>query len=257
MSRRKDFEPSTNRERRAEILKTALKMNEVGLNQGSAGNVSLRIGDFTENNGFMVTPSGIPYDECTVDDMVPMTMEGLWSGKMKPSSEWKFHRDIYKDRPDVNAVIHTHSTFATTIACLGKDIPAFHYMVAVAGGRNIRCAPYHTFGSQELSDATVKALLRRKACLLGNHGMIVTGPNLKKALAMAVEVEELCEMYWRTLQVGGGNMIDDEEMGRVLVKFQTYGQFAPPMENDEDEYRPKLDPRKTHNPKVSLPKMRR
>ena len=256
MAVNRERELRNDRERRFELLKTAREMNAIGLNEGSSGNVSLRLGEFKEDWGFLVTPSGMPYDECTPEDMVPMSKDGLWSGKMKPSSEWRFHRDIYAAKPEVKAVIHTHSTFATTIACLGKEIPAFHYMVAVAGGRTIRCAPYHTFGSQELSDVTVEALLRRKACLLGNHGMIVTGPTLKKALALAVEVEKLCEMYWRTLQVGGANMIDDEEMGRVLVKFQTYGQFSPPTEEDEKANKPKVKIHPEFNPRVSLPKKR-
>ncbi|WP_259782534.1 class II aldolase/adducin family protein [Aestuariispira ectoiniformans] len=206
---------------RVELLDTAREMNAIGINQGTSGNVSVRSGD-----GFLITPSGLPYDESTPDDMVPMTLDADWSGDRKPSSEWRFHLDIYKARDDVQAVVHVHSTFATTIACLGKEIPAFHYMVAVAGGKTIRCAPYHTFGTQELSDVTVDALVDRKACLLANHGMIATGPNLKKALAMAVEVEKLCEMYWRTLQLGGGPVLDDAEMDIILSKFQSYGQFA-------------------------------
>ena len=206
---------------REELLQTARDMNTVGINQGSSGNVSVRCGD-----GYLITPSGMPYDECTPEDMVMMDMSGEWSGTYKPSSEWRFHQDIYAVRPDAQAIVHVHSTFATTIACLGKEIPSFHYMVAVAGGKTIRCARYETFGTQELSDAVVEAMEDRTACLMANHGMIATGPNLKKALAMAVEVEKLSEMYWRVLQLGGGNMLSDSEMDTILEKFKGYGQFS-------------------------------
>ncbi len=203
------------------LLATAREMNEVGINQGSAGNASVR-----EKSGYMITPSGMPYDECEAEDMVSMSMSGEATGLRKPSSEWRFHQDIYQAREDVNAIVHVHSTFATTLACLGNDIPPFHYMIAVAGGKTIRCAPYHTFGSQELSGVVVDAMQDRNACLMANHGMIATGPTLKKALAMAIEVEKLCEIYWRVSQLGGGNMIEDAEMDRILEKFQSYGQFT-------------------------------
>ena len=208
---------------RQDLLDTALKMNAVGINQGSAGNVSVRSGD-----GYLITPSGMPYDECAPEDMVQMTLEGEASGPRKPSSEWRFHQDLYRAREDAEAIVHVHSTFATTLACLGKEVPSFHYMVAVAGGKTIRCAPYHTFGTQELSDVVVEAMEDRKACLMANHGMLAMGPNLKKALAMAVEVEKLCEIYWRVLQLGGGNMIEDAEMDHILEKFKSYGQFSKP-----------------------------
>lgn len=206
---------------RKALLDTAKEMNAVGINQGSAGNVSVRM-----KEGYIITPSGMPYDECTPEDMAFMTLEGEASGPKKPSSEWRFHQDLYKAREDVNAIVHVHSTFATTIACLGKEVPPFHYMVAVAGGKTIRCAPYETFGTQALSDVVVEAMLDRKACLMANHGMLAAGSDLKKALAMAVEVEKLCEIYWRTLQVGGGNMIEDAEMDHILEKFKSYGQFS-------------------------------
>ncbi len=206
---------------RQELLETALQMNAVGINQGSAGNVSVRQGE-----GYLITPSGMPYDECAPEDMAHMTLDGEASGPKKPSSEWRFHQDMYRARDDVKAIVHVHSTFATTIACLGQEVPSFHYMVAVAGGKTIRCAPYHTFGTQELSNVVVEAMQDRKACLMANHGMLAIGPTLKKALAMAVEVEKLCEIYWRVLQAGGGNMIDDTEMDHILDKFKSYGQFT-------------------------------
>jgi len=195
-------------------------MNEAGLNQGTAGNVSVRVPD-----GFLITPTGMLYDDCTFTDMVHMSMDGDVFGSLKPSSEWRFHRDLYTSRSDAEAVVHVHSSFATTLACVGDDIPSFHYMIAVAGGKTVRCAPYYTFGTQELSDAVVDAMVDRKACLMGNHGMLAMGPDLKQALAMAVEVEKLCEIYWRVLQVGGGKLIGDKEMDHILKKFETYGQF--------------------------------
>ncbi|MEH6476426.1 MAG: class II aldolase/adducin family protein [Sneathiella sp.] len=203
-----------------QLLNTARAMNEAGLNQGSAGNVSVRVPD-----GFLITPTGMLYEDCTFTDMVHMSMDGDVFGSLKPSSEWRFHRDLYANRPDAEAVVHVHSSFATTLACVGDDIPSFHYMIAVAGGKTIRCTPYYTFGTQELSNAVVDAMVDRKACLMGNHGMLAMGPDLKQALAMAVEVEKLCEIYWRVLQVGGGKLIGDKEMDHILNKFETYGQF--------------------------------
>jgi len=204
-----------------ELLTTARQMNGVGLNHGSAGNVSVRI-----ETGYIITPSGMLYEECEPVDMVSMNLQGEGVGNKKPSSEWRFHQDIYVARPDVHAIVHVHSTFATTIACLGQEVPPFHYMIAAAGGRTIRCAPYHTFGTQELSDVVVGAMEDRHACLMANHGMIAIGPNLKKALAMAIEVEKLSEVYWRTLSIGGGVMIKDAEMDHILEKFKSYGQFS-------------------------------
>lgn len=211
----------SNKLQKEQLLETAREMNAVGLNQGSAGNVSLRY-----EHGYLITPTGMAYDECIADDMVLMDFNGQSSSERKPSSEWRFHQDIFLERSDVNAVVHVHSTFATTIACLGKAVPSFHYMVAVAGGKNIRCADYHTFGTQALSDAVMTALTDRKACLMANHGMLAVGPDLKKALAMAVEVEKLCEIYWRLLPLGGGNMVSDAEMDVILDKFSSYGQFT-------------------------------
>jgi L-fuculose-phosphate aldolase len=150
-------------------------------------------------------------------------MEGF-GARRAPSSEWRFHRDIYRARPDADAVVHTHAPFCTSLACLRRGIPAFHYMVAVAGGKDIRCAPYATFGTQSLSDHALAALDGRKACLLANHGMIGIGATLSAALALSVEVETLAEMYWRALQLGEPVLLDDAEMGVVLEKFRTYGQ---------------------------------
>ena len=193
-------------------------MNSLGINRGKSGNVSARWKD-----GFLITPSGLPYEETRPADIVFVDRKGNPTGKRPPSSEWRFHHDIYRTRKDAQAVVHVHSSFATTLACLGMGVPAFHYMIAVAGGNSIRCAPYATFGTQELSDHALKAMADRKACLLANHGMIATGDNLKNALALAVEVEALCEQYWRAVQIGEPAILSDAEMATVLEKFKTYG----------------------------------
>lgn len=206
---------------RAEVLKTASDMVTSGLNKGKSGNVSVRI-----DGGFLITPSGVDYAALRPADVVHVEMSGQSIGALKPSSEWRFHRDIYLHRPDVGAVVHAHSPFCTALACAGRGIPAFHYMIAVAGGRDLRCAPYATFGTQELSDYTLGALEGRKACLLANHGMVAVGRTLGRALAMAQEIETLAEQYWRVLQIGPPVILDDDEMDRVLEKFKTYGENA-------------------------------
>jgi len=208
---------------RREIIATARRMNALGINQGKSGNLSHRI-----SGGFLVTPTGMDYDTLKPADIVAMDFDGAHRGPRLPSSEWRFHRDILAARPEANAVIHTHAMFATTLACLGREIPAFHYMVAVAGGDGIRCAPYATFGTEALSRHAVSALEGRKACLLANHGMIAVGDTLKATLALAVEVETLAAMYWRALQVGEPNLLDAAEMARVIEKFRTYGQQVSP-----------------------------
>jgi len=206
---------------RKQIMATALRMNALGINRGKSGNVSARWKD-----GFLVTPSGLPYQETKPGDIAFVDGKAAARGKRPPSSEWRFHFDIYQRKSEVNAVVHTHSSFATTLACLEMAVPAFHYMVAVAGGNNIYCAPYATFGTQTLSDNALRALERRKACLLANHGMIATGESLKSALALAVEVEALCEQYWRALQIGKPNLLSDAEMAVVVEKFKTYDMQA-------------------------------
>ena len=201
------------------IIATALDMNELRLNRGKSGNISARI-----DKGFLVTPTGLAYESMQPIDIVAMTQDGKARGPRLPSSEWRFHRDIYAARREVGAIVHAHSPFATSIACLGRDIPPFHYMIAVAGGKDIRCAAYATFGTQQLSDHALRALEGRKACLLANHGMIAVGTSLTAALALAVEVEALAEQYWRALQIGTPNLLSDAEMEVVLEKFRTYGQ---------------------------------
>lgn len=210
---------------REQLLNTTRKLHELGLNKGTSGNASVRDGD-----GFLVTPSGMDVDAMTPHDMVAMDLDGQLRAKgtneRKPSSEWRFHRDILQARPEINAVIHAHSMFATTMACLHKEIPAFHYMIAVTGGDSIRCAPYALFGSQALSDNALQALQDRRACLLANHGMIVVGETLNQAMDIAVEVENLCEQYWRALQVGEPPVLSEQEMAEVFQSFKGYGKWA-------------------------------
>jgi L-fuculose-phosphate aldolase len=164
------------------------------------------------------------YDACEPGDMVKVGADGTPAGRRRPSSEWRFHRDIYGARPDAGAVVHTHSPVATALACQEQGIPAFHYMVARFGGTDVRCAAYATFGSQELSDAIVSALEGRCACLMAHHGMVVFGRDLNQALALAIELETLCEQYWRVLQLGAPKLLPADEMTRVMAKFATYGQ---------------------------------
>ncbi|WP_404383221.1 class II aldolase/adducin family protein [Caenispirillum salinarum] len=210
-------------------LSTALVRK--GLNRGTAGNASIRVDD----DSFLVTPSGVEPHAMKPADTVVMEMDGRFRGERAPSSEWRFHRDILQAREDVGCVIHTHAPFCTTLACLGRGIPSFHYMVAAAGGHDVRCAPYATFGTQVLSDHALEALDGRRACLLAHHGMIVTGETWQKALKLAVELEELAEQYWRILQVEPNPpLLDAAEMDRVLEKFKTYGR---PIEADEDGQR--------------------
>jgi L-fuculose-phosphate aldolase len=208
---------------RQEVIATALAMNAAGINRGKAGNVSVRL-QRDGFDGFLVTPTGLPYAQLVPADITAMTLDGGPAGPRLPSSEWRFHRDIYRSRADAGAIVHTHSPFATSLACLARGIPAFHYMVAVAGGADIRCAPYATFGTQALSDHAVAALEGRRACLLAQHGVIALGSSLERALALAVEVETLAEMYWRALQIGEPVTLPDDEMRVVIGKFATYGQ---------------------------------
>ena len=206
----------------ATVLATARAMNASGINRGSAGNVSARCAP--GDGSFLVTPTGMAYAACAADDMVKVGADGKASGRRKPSSEWRFHRDIYAARPEAGAVVHTHSPFATALACQEQGIPAFHYMVARFGAADVRCAGYATFGTQELSDAIIRAMEGRNACLMAHHGMVVFGRDCEQALALAVELETLCEQYWRVLQLGAPKLLSDEEMQRVLVKFAGYGQ---------------------------------
>ncbi|MCX8087309.1 MAG: class II aldolase/adducin family protein [Rhodocyclaceae bacterium] len=203
----------------SELLAAARAMNAAGINRGAAGNVSARCA-----GGFLITPTGMAYDECTPEDIVKVGADGTALGRRKPSSEWRFHRDIYAARPEAGAILHAHSPFATALACQEIEIPPFHYMIARFGGETIRCAAYATFGTQELSDAILIALQDRRACLMAHHGMAVFGAHLKEALALAIEFEALCEQYWRVLQLGKPKLLPADEMARVLEKFKNYGK---------------------------------
>ncbi|KAA0676684.1 class II aldolase/adducin family protein [Roseomonas genomospecies 6] len=221
---------------RRSIIDTCLAMNGAGINQGASGNLSVRVED-----GFLITPSSLPYDETTPEDIVEMGFDGTYVGRRRPSSEWRFHRDILKARPDADVVLHAHSTFATALAVHGRGIPSFHYMVALAGGDSIRCAPYATFGTQELSDHAVAALDGRLACLLANHGMIVLGKTLKGALALAVEVETLARQYLYAHLLGEPVILPPEEIERVAEKMRRMKYGLPPDEDaaPEDTARPR------------------
>ncbi len=203
----------------AQVLATARALMTHGLNRGSAGNVSVRF-----EHGFIISPTGMDYEDCTPDDMVFVAMDGSPSGIRKPSSEWPFHCDIYRHFPAAGAIVHTHSPFATSLACMEMEIPPFHYMIARFGGRDIRCADYATFGTQDLSDAIAAAMQDRCACLMSHHGMVVYGHDLDHALKLAIELETLCEQYWRALQVGQPKLLSDGEMQRIMQKFNGYGQ---------------------------------
>ena len=203
---------------RERLVATARRMNALGINQGSSGNVSARV-----EGGFLVTPSGLPYEDLQPADVVHVSLGGHATGHREPSSEWRFHRDIYATRAEAGAVVHTHSAFATTLACLGRAIPAFHYEVAFAGGNDIRCAPYRTFGTQDLSDAALTALEGRRACLLAHHGVIAFGSDLDDALRLADKVEALARLYWQAIQVAEPTILDDAEMAGIADRFRHYG----------------------------------
>lgn len=204
---------------RKAIIAACLKMNDLGINQGSSGNISVRTKD-----GLLITPSGIPYDRMKPDQIVAMDFDAGYRGDWLPSSEWRMHMDALAARPEAGAVIHTHAIYATALSCLRKDIPAFHYMIGVAGGTSLRCSGYATFGTQALSDTMLEALKDRTACLLANHGMICLGASLDKALALAVEIETLCKQYFVACQAGKPVILGQREMKTVLARFRTYGK---------------------------------
>jgi L-fuculose-phosphate aldolase len=220
---------------RSEMVETCRRMNESGINQGTAGNLSIR-----NPSGFLITPTSLPYSRMEPSDIVQMYFDGTYDGARRPSSEWRFHRDILQSRRDIDAVLHCHSVYATTLAVHHKTIPSFHYMTGVAGGTTIRCARYATFGTQALSDAALEALEGRLACLLGQHGQISLGKTLASALALAIEVETLSRLYVQALTLGEPPVLSDEEMERVLkqMKQMSYGQ-APDLEGINEVARPR------------------
>jgi len=205
---------------RAALVAACRELTRRGLTYGTSGNVSIR----RDEHGFFISPTGAVYEELAPEDVALMDFAGRWYGRRRPSSEWRFHRDILEARSDVGAIVHTHSRYATALACTGRGIPAFHYMVAVTGGTQIRCAPYRTFGSQELSDAALGALGNSNTCLLANHGVIALGVDVAHALKLAGEVESLAAQYTTAVALGDVRILDDGEMRRVVEKFRTYGK---------------------------------
>lgn len=219
MSKGKSRRPSEKSLRKA-VLDTALAMSSSGLSPGRSGNVSCRFDD-----GMLITPSGVRYDDIDPDDIVFVSADGsVPDDRQTPSTEWYFHLAAYRARPDRFAVVHTHSMHATVLACAHRAIPAFHYMVGVAGGKDIPCVPYATFGTAELARHVATGLKDRDACLMANHGQIAIGPTLGHALELAAEVEALAEQYYKVLTLGPANILNDDEMALLLDKFKTYGR---------------------------------
>lgn len=207
---------------RRSVLETAQAMSRMGLSPGRSGNVSCRFGD-----GMLITPSGLPYDSLMPDDIVHVAADGsVAANQRKPSSEWLFHLAAYAARPDRGGIVHTHSMHATVLACAHRPIPAFHYMVAVAGGVDIPCVPYATFGTRKLARLVAKGLRKRDACLMANHGQIAIATTPAQALELAAEVETLAEQYFKVLCLGKPHLLDDDEMAVVIEKFKGYGQNA-------------------------------
>jgi L-fuculose-phosphate aldolase len=196
------------------------RLDERGLNRGSAGNLSCRLGA-----GMLITPTGMGA-ELGSDDMVWMGFDGEVRGDWQPSSEWHFHRAVYLARPDLHAIVHTHSVHATTLACLRRELPAFHYMVAVAGGSRVPLVDYHTFGTEALSLAVAEGLREVQACLLANHGLVAAGTTLAQAMKITVEIEALCESYLKALAVGEPVLLSEAQMAEVIEKFRSYGKAA-------------------------------
>ena len=205
---------------REQVVAACRDLVRLGLTHGTSGNVSVR----RDASSLFISPTGLAYESLEPEDVPLLTFDGRWYGRRRPSSEWRFHRDIMQARGEVGAIVHTHSRCATALACTGRGIPAFHYMVSVAGGSDIRCAAYHTFGSQELSDAALLALSDRRACLLANHGVIALGVDVATTLALASEVENLAAQYCAALSVGGVQTLDEAQMRLVLEQFRTYGR---------------------------------
>ena len=208
----------SDRAKRQSIIDACLRMNSLGINQGTSGNISLR-----HNDGLLITPTGTPYETMQPEQIVFMKLDGSVESNQRPSSEWRFHRDILKARPEVNAVVHAHPPYSTILAIMGMAIPAVHYMIACAGGDTIRCAPYATFGTEDLSQHAVAALEDRSACLLAHHGMIAVGPSLDRAMWLAVEVETLARQYHGCLQIGTPPLLPRAEIENVMGRMAGYG----------------------------------
>jgi len=212
---------------REDIIKFALKLNSTNLSPLRSGNVSIRS---TENNieGFLLTPSGIKYETLKPEDVVFLSLKDkyddlkMFNSGLNPSSEWRFHQDIYLKKKEVKAIVHAHSPHATAVSTHGKSIPAFHYMVALAGGDDIKCAEYATFGTTELSINIIKVLENRKACLMSNHGQLTIGTTIKQAFELAQEVENICHQYIIALKIGNPKILSSAEMNKILDKIKHY-----------------------------------
>ena len=206
------------------LIDTALQLQNMGLNHGATGNCSCRDGDT-----YLITPSGVETINLSENKVIRMDFSGNIvdsPSNLKPSSEWRFHQDIMSQRKEVGAVVHTHSIYASTVSLFGGELPPFHYMIAVAGGSSVRCAPYAMFGTQELSDNIIDALIDRKACLIANHGLVAIGDNLTDALQIAEEIEHLCQLYIEAKKVGEPNLLSKKQMSEVIERFQTYSRWT-------------------------------
>ncbi|HKA24482.1 MAG TPA: class II aldolase/adducin family protein [Candidatus Eisenbacteria bacterium] len=205
---------------RADLVAAARELPARGLTAGTSGNVSVRDG-----SGMIITPSGVPYGAMSASDIVQVDAKGrVISGHLAPSSEWRLHLGLYQARPEVGAIVHAHPRYATALACTGRDMPAFHYMVAIGGGDSIRCAPYTPFGTEELAQVAAQALAERRACLLANHGAVALGATLPGALDLMTEIEELAAQYVTALQIGNVALLSREDMAEALARFKNYGQ---------------------------------
>ena len=201
-----------------QVIKYTKMLNFKNLSALRSGNISVRY-----KNGFLITPSGVKYSQLETEDVVFVSLDGKFDSlKQRPSSEWRIHKDIYVNKKEANAVVHAHSTHATAVSAHGKSIPAFHYMVALAGGDDIKCAEYATFGTEELSKNILKALDKRKACLMSNHGQVVFDTNLEKAFELAEEIENICHQYINTIKLGEPKILSFEEMNKILEKTKNY-----------------------------------
>lgn len=211
---------------RAALVTTCREMADTRLSPGRSGNLSIRV-----KGGMLITPTGMSYRSITAADIVEVLADGsVAEGQRAPSSEWRMHLSIYAARTDAEAIVHAHSLHATALSCLRRDIPAFHYMVAEFGGDRVACAPYATYGTEALARHALKALGRRQACLLANHGAILLGKDLAQAFERALELEALANQYLVALQAGRPHILGRQEMKQVLEKFRTYGQQAEPGE---------------------------
>jgi L-fuculose-phosphate aldolase len=206
---------------RAAAVAAVRQLDALGMNRGSTGNLSVRVGE-----GMLITPTGMGAEDLRPQDLVWLGWDGTQRGDWRPSSEWHFHQAIYRVRPDLHAVLHTHSTHAAALACLRRELPAFHYMVAVAGGDSVPCVPYHLFGTEELSAAVAGAFADRNACLMANHGLVAGGNTLAKAMKVLQEIESLCEVYLKALAVGEPAVLSKDQMAAVITKFASYGKTA-------------------------------